>query len=93
MTRDFDSRHWNEGGSFITNLSGMHIAAAEEAVRRFGDDNLVVKPTAEPPVPPEYGASLHFFGIMDKEKGLSSFWKVFDAVLSELKEAESHKGG
>lgn len=68
------------GGTFITNFGEEERPAYEEALRRHGDPQLVIRgPSASWPF--EGGGSLHDLAARRRELG--SFWRVFDAVKAE----------
>lgn len=76
----FIMTHWQQGGTGVTNFSEHMRPIYVEAVRRFGDANLVVHPHAFAPCKPTYGGSLHCFRMGD----LSAFWQVYDHVKEEF---------
>lgn len=74
-------RSWSAGGTHITDIDANHIDICREAVRQYGDTNLVVSDKRM-----SYqitgGGSLHDLtgiGI----RNLSTFWKIYRDLESQ----------
>lgn len=78
-TAGLDSRHWWMGGTFVTNIGADRMPVMREAVRRFGDSNIVLLEESQPPAPKDYGGCLHNL----KPGDLSDFWQVVRDVDEE----------
>ena len=68
-------KSWDSGGTGITNFDLTMIELFREAVRQYGDPNLVVSDQPMPPM--TVGGSLHDttkVGI----RNISTFWKIYN---------------
>lgn len=86
MSSEIIMRHWREGGTGITNLSDDHEVIAE-AIRRYGDPNLVIHDQAWGPAAKDCPGwkSLHWLNRPETGCNLSAFW----AIVRELEKADS----
>ena len=74
-----DSRHWTNGGTFVTNIGADRMPVLREAVHRFGDNKIVLLEESQEPAPADYGGCLHHL-----ERGdLSDFWDEVDSIDKE----------
>lgn len=76
---ELDSRHWWQGGTFVTNIWADRMPVMREAVMRFGDSNIVLLEESQSPAPKDYGGCLHNL----KPGDLSDFWQVVRDVDEE----------
>ena len=90
-----DSRHWTDGGSGLTNFSAHQFSVYIEAVRRHGNPKFVVSCTRMLGRGRDMeGGSLHYLGKFRCEDGseaCSAFWRTFDVVKVEMKDAYDGK--
>lgn len=80
-------KQWMSGGTGITNFRSDKFPIYREAVRRYGDPNLVIVDEAFPPGPGSYGGSLHdlrfraspVYSLYNYPSffDLSAFWELF----------------
>lgn len=82
-------RHWSEGGTGVTNFDKPNLPIYLEAIRRYGDRNLIVVPA--PFIPSHFATlpasetaylkekyfSLHRF---HRVGDLGAFWRIFESV-------------
>jgi len=81
-----NSKHWTEGGTFVTNFQLHRLPIFKEAIKRYGDDKIIACDYSESPAPRDYGGCLH--DTRTRSEGastpcLSAFWKIFKEVEAE----------
>ena len=89
MLKNIESAHFTDGGTGVTNFGTASDAERDrllpiylEAIKRFGDDNIVVSGHLMRNSAAPGGYSLHYIGL-PMASNLSDFWKVFEAVERE----------
>lgn len=75
---------WLEGGTGVANFLPEYRPLYEEAVKRYSDPKVFLRPNRFGPGARLPGGSLHCTNMAARNNDLGDFWRIFDKVKEDL---------